>query len=65
MNDLFDFQTEQALAPSPKRYVTGLVDPPWQERGGGVIKRGADRHYLVLRRNRPIGHAHIRVTQQR
>lgn len=23
-------------------------DPPWAERGGGVIKRGADRHYALL-----------------
>lgn len=24
---------------------TVLMDPPWMERGGGKIKRGADRHY--------------------
>lgn len=24
------------------------IDPPWPERGGGKIKRGADRHYPVM-----------------
>ncbi|AKF06063.1 MT-A70 family methyltransferase [Sandaracinus amylolyticus] len=24
-----------------------LMDPPWAERGGGKIKRGADRHYQL------------------
>lgn len=27
---------------------TALLDPPWPERGGGKIKRGADRHYSVI-----------------
>jgi len=25
------------------------MDPPWNERGGGRIKRGADRHYPLLK----------------
>lgn len=25
-----------------------MADPPWLERGGGKIKRGADRHYKLL-----------------
>jgi N6-adenosine-specific RNA methylase IME4 len=25
-----------------------LADPPWLERGGGKIKRGADRHYPLM-----------------
>ena len=25
-----------------------MADPPWAERGGGRIKRGADRHYPVI-----------------
>jgi N6-adenosine-specific RNA methylase IME4 len=29
-------------------YATKLIDPPWPERGGGKIKRGADRHYSLL-----------------
>ena len=24
------------------------MDPPWPEQGGGKIKRGADRHYLLM-----------------
>lgn len=24
------------------------MDPPWEEKGGGKVKRGADRHYPVL-----------------
>lgn len=27
---------------------TIYIDPPWPERGGGKIKRGADRHYPVM-----------------
>ena len=30
-------------------YQTILMDPPWNERGGGKIKRGADRHYPLLK----------------
>ena len=26
-----------------------LADPPWNERGGGKIKRGADRHYPLMK----------------
>lgn len=29
-------------------YRCNLADPPWRERGGGKIKRGADRHYPLL-----------------
>lgn len=29
-------------------YRTIVIDPPWPESGGGVIKRGADRHYPLL-----------------
>ena len=32
-----------------KKYKTILMDPPWAEIGGGKIKRGADRHYGVLK----------------
>lgn len=32
-----------------KKYKTIYADPPWLERGGGVIKRGADRHYPLMR----------------
>lgn len=30
-------------------FSTIYIDPPWPERGGGKIKRGADRHYKLLR----------------
>lgn len=30
------------------KYKTILADPPWNERGGGKIKRGADRHYKLM-----------------
>ena len=31
------------------KYATILADPPWMERGGGKCKRGADRHYPLLK----------------
>ena len=34
---------------SKKLYQTIVIDPPWKERGGGKIKRGADRHYPLLK----------------
>ena len=30
-------------------YKTILADPPWTEFGGGKIKRGADRHYPLMK----------------
>lgn len=30
------------------KYRTIYIDPPWPERGGGKIKRGADRHYNLM-----------------
>lgn len=30
-------------------YKTILLDPPWNETGGGRIKRGADRHYPLVK----------------
>ena len=30
-------------------YKTILIDPPWNERGGGKIVRGAQRHYPLLK----------------
>lgn len=32
-----------------KKFKTILLDPPWNERGGGKIKRGADKHYPVMK----------------
>jgi len=30
-------------------YRCAVIDPPWNETGGGRIKRGADRHYQLLK----------------
>jgi len=35
-----------------RRFRTILMDPPWAERGGGKIKRGADRHYPLMGKRR-------------
>jgi N6-adenosine-specific RNA methylase IME4 len=32
-----------------KKYHTIYADPPWLERGGGKIKRGADKHYALMK----------------
>jgi len=32
-----------------RRFRTLYADPPWPERGGGQIKRGADKHYPLMR----------------
>lgn len=32
-----------------RKYKTIYMDPPWEEKGGGKIKRGADRHYPVMK----------------
>lgn len=34
--------------PLAGRYRTIMADPPWQERGGGKIRRGANRHYTLM-----------------
>ena len=34
---------------SNKKYKTIYLDPPWEEKGGGKIKRGADRHYKTMK----------------
>lgn len=30
------------------KYKTIYADPPWEEKGGGKIKRGADKHYALM-----------------
>ncbi len=32
-----------------KKYKTIYADPPWNERGAGKIKRGADKHYDLMK----------------
>lgn len=43
MSDLF--APRLPLPPRPGQYGVLYPDAPWPERGGGKIKRGADRHY--------------------
>lgn len=31
------------------KYETIYADPPWMKQGGGKIKRGADRHYPLMK----------------
>ena len=33
-----------------------MIDPPWPERGAGKVKRGADRHYRLLKTREEILH---------
>jgi N6-adenosine-specific RNA methylase IME4 len=32
-----------------EKFKTVYIDPPWNQRGGGKIKRGADRHYKLMK----------------
>jgi len=36
------------------RPKTVSLDPPWPEKGGGKIKRGADKHYTVIKKKEDI-----------
>jgi len=47
MQDLF---AAEIVAPARAgQYQTIYADPPWPEHGGGKIKRGADRHYPLMK----------------
>lgn len=48
MSDLFSDPSIAAPAKAGT-YVTLMADPPWWEAGGGKIKRGADRHYPLMK----------------
>lgn len=37
------------VPPQAGCYQTVMADPPWWEAGGGKIKRGADRHYPLMK----------------
>lgn len=41
--------TPRSAIPSFHRYDSIQFDSPWNERGGGKIKRGADRHYALTK----------------
>jgi len=34
--------------PTDRTYNTIYADPPWPEHGGGIIRRGANRHYDLM-----------------
>ncbi len=46
-----DLFTDHTIAVPGKAgsYVTLMADPPWNEAGGGKVKRGADRHYPLMK----------------
>lgn len=48
--DLFDSEgpAQELLFGAPRTIRTVYFDPPWMERGGGQVKRGADRHYPLV-----------------
>jgi hypothetical protein len=47
-------KTKKASDGDNMSYKTIVADPPWHEQGGGKIKRGADRHYPLLRTHEVI-----------
>jgi N6-adenosine-specific RNA methylase IME4 len=49
MVDLFSEPSTIVVPPRAGEYATCMADPPWLERGGGQIKRGADRHYPLMK----------------
>lgn len=52
MSTLFDVSPAPAdvsVPPQAGVYQTLMADPPWNEAGGGKIKRGADRHYPLMK----------------
>lgn len=48
MDELFDDLRRVPPPVGSGRFSTLMADPPWLERGGGQIKRGADRHYPLM-----------------
>lgn len=43
-------KNNKVMKPFPnKKYQIIYADPPWMEKGGGKIKRGADAHYSLMK----------------
>ena len=40
---------QHLIALEQRTYKTVVLDPPWNERGGGKYKRGADKHYPLMK----------------
>lgn len=47
-NTALDMSEPVDIYNTNRKYKTIYADPPWPERGGGKIKRGADRHYSLM-----------------
>lgn len=45
---MLSLQPTLFATPPAKLFRCIVTDPPWAEKGGGKIKRGADRHYGLL-----------------
>lgn len=43
------FAADVPAPPRPGVYRTVMADPPWNEAGAGQVKRGADRHYPLMK----------------
>lgn len=49
MREIYDAMKKSVTADIfGERFACITADPPWLERGGGVSKRGADRHYDLM-----------------
>ena len=49
MSELYEeLEIIDAVQDETEKFSTIVIDPPWLERGGGKIKRGADKHYNLL-----------------
>lgn len=46
---------------STSPYRTIAADPPWYERGAGAYKRGADKHYPLIKTTAEIAHVMIQA----
>lgn len=46
---LFDTPLQVPAPPRAGEYQTLMFDPPWNEQGGGKTRRGANRHYDLMK----------------
>lgn len=42
-------ESSSVVKNSTGMFTTVLMDPPWNEQGGGKCKRGADKHYPIMK----------------
>jgi N6-adenosine-specific RNA methylase IME4 len=43
------FEDTENTEPEVKEINAVVIDPPWNQTGGGKIRRGADRHYKLMK----------------